>query len=147
MEKSLYIKPNATFDDLVTFSRKIAVGGNRDAVKVTSTSEHASHRLPDFKVPRFNDDTIEGDDFIKNIERTFKSHALSRYLADLVYFEAIVELSSALASRIWERLSESSNLNFLVKEQESENNCRHLFLALGNHLSTVDMSIVKTFDE
>ena len=43
---------------------------------------HTTHKLPDFKVPRFSDETIEGQDFVKSIERAFKSHALTRYLTD-----------------------------------------------------------------
>ena len=59
MEKSLYFRSNATFDDIVTFSRESAIGGNGDAFKGMSKSGHAPHKLFGFKAPLFNDDTIE----------------------------------------------------------------------------------------
>ena len=133
----LCIRNHATFEDLITFSRESIVGGG-NTYKGTVTTCHASHKLPDFKVPHFNDETIEGQDLVKSVERTFKSHVLLRYLSYSAVCEANLEWSSALASRIWESLSKISILNFIAAEQESENNCHRLFLALNNHLSTVD---------
>ena len=80
MEKSLYIRSNPTFAILVTFSNESTVGGSENTFKVTSKSNYALHKLPDFDISRFNDETTEGHDFIKSIERTFKSHTLSYVL-------------------------------------------------------------------
>ena len=88
IKKSLYIRSNATFDDLVTFSRESAVRGSGDVFKGTSKSGYAPYELSNFDVPRFNDESLEGHDFIKSIECTFKSYVLSRYLTGSAYCEA-----------------------------------------------------------
>ena len=98
----LCIRNHATFEDLITFSRESIVGGG-NTYKGTVTTCHASHKLPDFKVPHFNDETIEGQDLVKSVERTFKSHALSMHLTDPVYCEAHLEWFNVLALCIREK--------------------------------------------
>ena len=147
METGLYVRKSATFTDLQTFARKRTnrlVGG---VLGHAGESSSAPSKLPSFEVPRFNEDYKEGQDYLKSIERAFKSNALIKYLMDSEYCESHQSWSSALASRIREALDESSILSFLAAENEEENNCSYMFKALSDHLLTVDLKVAMTFEE
>ena len=147
MEAGLYVRKNATFADLQTFARRRTnrlVGG---AVGSVTEGSSAPSKLPSFEVPRFNEDYKDGQDYLKCIERAFKSNALIKYLTDAEFCESHQAWSSALASRIREALNESSILSFLAAENEEENNCCYMFKALSDHLLTVDLKVAMTFEE
>ena len=103
-------------------------------------------KIPDFVVPRLNENDGE-QEYLKSIEQTFTSHALSKFLDSAQHCEQNLEWSSALASRIRVALNESPVLSFLAAEHEKEQSCHQMFLALQFHLNKGDLKMARAFAE
>ena len=78
------------------------------------------HKIPFFRVPTFQRDTLQGDTFIEGVNRSFCSTAMARYLESMTYCDNNPCWSGALARRIRESIVFSEILSFLATELKRE---------------------------
>ena len=125
--------------------------GRYDARGSDSSIAHVSQnysndKLPGFKVPKFDGDTLTGDVYLKKIKDTFKSAGQGLYLEDEDHCTERIAWSGAFASRIRESVADSATLAFLSTELEEENNCAVVFQRISDHLSSSDLATARIFE-
>ena len=98
------------------------------------------HKIPFFKLPTFQGNTLQGDVFIEGVERAFRFAAMARYLESRSYCDNNSCWSEAFASRIRESIEVNNILSFLATELEHENNCYKVWSKVIKHLTTNDVT-------
>ena len=135
-----YLGPGVNYESLSAWAGALNHPGRYDARGPGSSGTSSDKKMPAFKVPPFKGDTIDGDKFIKQVQKTFKSSGVSQFLDDVEHCQSNLEWSFAFASRILEAISDSSVLEFLDAELEQEKVCATVWGKIQDHLSSSALS-------
>ena len=90
MHKNLYVRKTSTFEELQLFAEKLQWNDEVSRKSSMSLVGTASLKIPDFIVPRLNENDGE-QEYLKSIEQAFTSHALQRFLDSAQHCEQNLE--------------------------------------------------------
>ena len=118
-KKSLHLSPGVLFSNLATWYNMHQGKETKKKPKTISKCVDGSksqanqyHKIPFLKVPIFQGNTLNGDNFIKDINRAFRSVAMVRYLKLKSYCNNNPCWSGAFPSRIRESVAKNDILMF-----------------------------------
>ena len=151
LQRGKFLTPSVRYKSLERFvlegtnhpSRYDTRGSDLSIAHVSQS--YSNEKLPGFKVPKFDGDTLRGDIFLKKIRDTFKSAGQAQYLEDDGHCTERIAWSGAFASRICESVADSVTLAFLSTELEEEN-CVVVFQRISDHLSSSDLATARIFE-
>ena len=127
------MSPSTTYDQLAEYShahRNLEASSSTAKRGVDTSKSDKPDKIPNFSVPKFNGDRLEGATWIADVVRKFKSFGVRKYLTDGLYYSQNDEWSSAFTSRLLDSIVDSGILKYIATELEHEINCARY---LGPH--------------
>ena len=100
----------------------------------TKSSNLSATDIPDFDLPSFTGQAVDGIDWMADVKDVFNNKGLIKYLDDENHCAANLEFSTAFASRLRTSVRHGTVLGHIYALEEKNNNCANLWSVIVGKL-------------
>ena len=136
-----YITADTSFKNIDTWTTSVSSlfsgsppNGTELCNPPTKSSNLSATDIPDFDLPSFTGQAVDGIDWMADVKDVFNNKGLTKYLDDENHCTANLEFSTAFASRLRTSVCHSTVLGHIYALEEKNNKCANLWSVIVGKL-------------